>query len=484
VKRTLAVALGAVVAVACSDSSAVDPTSPLTALRAPSQIATGDIIVTSSSDAGPGSFRQAILDANANPSIQSIAFHPSVNTIALASQVLYSGSQDLTIRGNHTTIDGASAGGTAFRVNTVGADLTLESLAFRNASGQGVHVEVLSAASGTVRLALTDVLVENNAGHGVLLNDQLDPSTEEGEQPEAGGSAASVVVVVVDSRFVGNGYSVSDRDGLRVNEGGAGDLTLSLTRVRSERNAADGVEIDERGDGSITVDVAGSSFTRNGVFDPQDLDDGFDIDEYDAGSIFATIVGTSANNNFEEGFDFNENNVGDLHVDMTGVEASGNVEEGIDLEEDDDFAGGGNLVTVMDDIRTFGNGDAADGALKIREKEAGNLTATLTNIASSHNIGSGLFVRESQGGNSVVHIAHVVSTANRAGAFDPFSLGHGVEILESGGGDLAATVTDVTVSANAGYGVFADASGSATASNVRGNGNSLGAVGGIITVVP
>jgi hypothetical protein len=456
----------------------------MAAPRVAAQIATGDVTVTNSNDAGPGSFRQAILDANANGAIQSIAFHPSVNTIELSSEVSYTGSQDLTISGNEAIVDGSNAGGTAFRMNTLGADLTLESLTFRNASGQGVHVEVLPAATGTVRVTLTDVIADNNAGHGVLVNDQLDPSTVDEEQPNAIGSAASVEVVVTNSRFTANGFSVSDRDGLRVNEGGAGDLTLRLSGVRAERNGADGVEIDERGAGNVTIDVSGTSFTRNGALDPADLDDGFDIDEYDAGGIFGIVANSSANNNFEEGFDFNENNAGDLRVDMRSVEANGNGEEGIDFEEDDDFGGGGDLVTVMDDIRTFGNGDGADGALKIREKEAGNLTVTLTNIASSHNVGSGIFVRESSGGNAVVTVAHVVSTANRAGALDPFSLGHGVEILESGGGDLTATISDVTASANAGYGLFAEASGSASATNVRGNGNALGSVGGIVTLAP
>jgi hypothetical protein len=484
VKRTLAVALCAVAATACSDSSVVGPRTPDVSSGPNGQIVAGDVIVTSSNDTGPGSFREAILRANGDASVRTIAFHPSVGTIELASEVLYTGSQDLTIDGNRATIDGASSGGTAFRVNTTGADLTLTALTFRDAPGQGVHVEVLPSATGTVRVTLVDVTIVDNAGHGVLVNDQVDPSTTDGVQPNANGSAASLEVVVVDSRFIGNGFSVSDRDGLRVNEGGPGDLSLELTRTRAEQNGADGVEIDERGAGNIYIDVSRSSFVRNGPFDPEDLDDGFDIDEYNDGSIIGTVVASSATHNFEEGFDFNENNAGDLRVDMTGVVASENGEEGIDLEEDDDFGGGGDLVTVMDDITTFGNGDGADGALKIREKEAGNLTVTLTNIASSHNIGSGVFVRESSGGNAVVQIANVVSTANRAGALDPFSLGHGIQILESGGGDLAATVSNATVSANAGYGIFADASGAATVGGVKGGGNELGLIGGIVVITP
>ena len=297
-KRIVAVTIGVLSVAACSDSSPVSPAahSPPTAPNA--QIATGDVTVTNSNDAGPGSFRDAIAQANGNPAIGSIAFLPSVTTVALQSTVVYSGSQNLTIHGNNATIDGSGSGGTSFRMNTTGADLTLTSLTFRDAPAQGVHVEVAPSATGTVRVSLLDVTAQDNAGHGVLVNDQEDPSTEDDVQPDPDGSAASVEVVVIGSRFVGNGFSISDRDGLRVNEGGTGDLTLTLERTHAEKNGADGVEIDERGAGNVYIDVSNATFTRNGVFDPADLDDGFDIDEYNDGSIVGTVEGSSANHNF------------------------------------------------------------------------------------------------------------------------------------------------------------------------------------------
>jgi hypothetical protein len=155
------------------------------------------------------------------------------------------------------------------------------------------------------------------------------------------------------------------------------------------------------------------------------------------------------------------------------------------LEEDDDVAGGGDLVTVMSGIKTFDNGDGADGGLKIREKSGGNLDVTISDAISQHNIGSGIFVRESGGGNAVVRIDNSISNANKAGALDPFSPGHGVEIIEGGAGNLTCTVTNSTISANAGYGVFAThepaGTASVTVSNIDGGGNALGALGGIAT---
>jgi hypothetical protein len=447
-----------------------------------------DAVVTNSNDAGPGSLRRAIESANADASIESIVFSSRVRTVRLKDGVVFTGAQDLTIQGAGAVIDGSGISSAAAFQATGGGDLSLVRIGFRGAPAEGVHVEVPTDATGTVKVSLIGVEVVGNGGHGVLVNDQVDPSTQDDVQPNENGSAASVEVVVTDSRFSRNGYTVSDRDGLRVNEGGPGDLRLTTARVRAEDNAADGIEIDERGAGDVHIDVFATSFLRNGKFDPADLDDGFDIDEYNDGSILGRVGFSTAADNYEEGFDFNENNAGDLRVDMTLVGAFRSGEEGIDLEEDDDFGGGGDLVTVMRGITTIGNGDAADGALKIREKEDGNLDVTLEGVLSTHNIGSGIFVRESSGGSSVVRIQRAVSTNNAVGVLDPFSKGHGIEVLESGAGDLTASVASSAVLNNAGNGVFGDetgaGAGTVTLTDVKNVGNALGATGGTATFLP
>ena len=105
----------------------------------------------------------------------------------------------------------------------------------RNSLAEGIAVQVPLAATGTVRVSLFNVDIVNNSGHGVLVNDQVDPSTTDGEQPVADGSAATVEVAVISSRFIHNGHSVSDRDGLRVNEGGDGDLILTVRHSAGRR---------------------------------------------------------------------------------------------------------------------------------------------------------------------------------------------------------------------------------------------------------
>jgi hypothetical protein len=406
------------------------------------------VVVSNGRDFGPGSFREAINRANLSPSITLIQFVGRASIITLHQTVWFTGSQDLTIVGNGSTLDGANADGPAFRA-TGGGNLFVSSLVVRNAPAEGIAVEVPQFATGTVRVTLLNVGILDNAGHGVLVNDQDDPVTPTAEHD----SAASVEVTAVSSRFIRNGYSVSDRDGLRVNEGGEGHLTITLLSTSATDNGADGVEVDERGAGDVRVYMFASHVNGNGPFDPADLDDGFDIDENDDGSIVGFVAFSTANDNFEEGLDFNENHAGDLRVDLLQVEANRNREEGIDYEEDDDFVGGGDLVAQMLGVTANGNGvSGGDAGLKIREKGDGNLDATLNRIEASNNLVGGISVREDAIGN-------LTSSIERASTL--LNAGHGIDFDENrataaDSGDLTAKVSTSNSSGNTGAGVRAD----------------------------
>lgn len=456
----------------------VTPVTDVGLKAAPAQIA----IVANANDSGPGSFRAAIDRANANSAVTTIQFIGRGSTIALQQTVWFNGSQDLTINGTGATLDGTNADGPAFRT-TGGGDLTVVNLTVRNATAEGIAVEVPSSATGTVRVSLRDVAIIDNAGHGVLVNDQDDPATQviEGE------SAASLDVSVVGTRFIRNGYSVSDRDGLRVNEGGDGDLKITVLLSQSEDNAADGIEVDERGNGDVRLEMFGTRIRRNGKFDPADLDDGFDIDEAGDGSVLGSVMLSEANDNYEEGFDFNENDGGDLRVDMLLVEASRNGEEGIDYEEDDDFAGGGDLVTTMELVKTDGN-RGGDAGLKIREKGEGSLDVTLKGVEASNNLTGGISVREDAVGTLTSAISRATAVANT---------GHGIDFDENRGsaadvmGILTAKVSQSKSSGNGGAGVRADSQtpgvGTLLLKNVTLEGNTGGTTTGgnvTVTIVP
>ncbi len=440
------------------------------------------VFVVNANDAGPGSFRAAVDRANASSAVTTIQFLGRVSSIALQQTVWFNGPQNLTINGAGAIVDGSNADGAAFRT-TGGGDLTVVNLTVRNAPAEGIAVEVPSSATGTVRVKLLDVAIIDNAGHGVLVNDQDDPATPEIE----GESAASIDVSVVGTRFIRNGYSVSDRDGLRINEGGVGDLKITVLLSQSEDNAADGIEVDERGAGDVRLEMFGTQIRRNGKFDPADLDDGFDIDEAGDGSVLGSVTLSEANDNYEEGFDFNENDAGDLRVDMLLVEASRNGEEGIDYEEDDDFAGGGDLVTTMELVKANGN-RGGDAGLKIREKGDGGLDVTLKGVEASNNLTGGISVREDGIGTLTSAISRATAIANT---------GHGIDFDENRGsaadvmGLLTAKVSQSTSSRNGGAGVRADSQtpgvGTLLLTKVTLEGNTGGATTGgnvTVTIVP
>ena len=337
-------------------------------------------------------------------------------------------------------------------------NLSVTALTIRDVGGDGLVYEVPGDASGTKKVSLVGVRILNNGGHGVLVDDQVNPETPDTDPPtppDPAGSAASLDVKVLASRFAENGFGGFDRDGLRVDEGADGNLTFSVALSSFEHNGADGIELDERGPGSAVFDVTGVTLSRNGDFDttpPIDKDDGMDVDESLDGDLIGRIAASVSSDNFEEGWDLNENNAGDFKVDMTLVEASRNVEEGIDFEEDDDFAGGGSLFTVLTGIKADGN-KGGDGGLKIREKGVGDLDAAVRAAQANGNQTAGISIREDAAGNLTAIIDRSRTDGNTA---------HGTDFDENSDGNLTAAVTRGRSATNGGAGVRADQGGTGT----------------------
>ena len=417
--------------------------------------------VTNSNDDGPGSFRAAVDEANANSAIRTIEFDLALGPIMLESPVVYTGKHSLQILSNGAVLDGGQLVGAAAFLANGGADLSVSLLTVQNAPEDGLAYQVPAKATGTKHVTLTDVTIRDNGGHGVLINDQDFP--EEADPPNPAGSKASLDVTVIDSEFDGNGFGDLDRDGLRVNEGGRGSLNFVLSFTGVEGNGGDGIELDERGDGDAVFSVLAASITGNGELDEDDLEDGMDVDESADGAVIGNVAASLANDNFEEGWDINENDAGDFKVDLTSVEASGNGEEGVDFEEDDDFAGGGDLITNLVDVETDDNA-GGDGGLKIREKGDGNLTAAIRRAVAAGNQTDGIHVQEDDAGNLAATIERSTADGNSS---------DGIEFEENSTGDLSAIVDRSTTDGNGQDGVEFDESAD---DDESGDGNLAGTV--------
>src|SRR5688500_11771109 len=355
------------------------------------------VTVTNAHAEGRGSLAAALHAANQNHHIQYIDFSSDVDSIVLREPLVFSGPQHLSINGRGAVVDadGLSAGASAFTAERC-PNIAIDSLSIRNAPDVGIKIIVPADAADTVVVRLTQVHVAGNAGHGLIVNDQAayfhNPDSENNR-----GSKASLHVVITNSAFEKNGFGALDRDGVRLNEGGDGDLRVEIVGSNMEGNGGDGVEIDERGSGSAIIDVQSTALRENGSFSNKDLDDGLDIDEFDAGDVIAAIRGSFAFNNFDQGFDLNESGDGDLRVEWTDVQAIRNRQAGIDLQE----YGDGNLSVVGSKIEASEN--AAPG-ITAEQIAPGIGTLTITGLVAHGNRvapvrASGVIVRTQPSGN-------------------------------------------------------------------------------------
>jgi hypothetical protein len=223
------IALTAVTAAACGDGS-LDTTG---VDLEPTAAMAGAAKVTNGNDAGPGSLRQAIETANANPGVNVIQLDNGIGTIELQTSLVYTGTQPLRINGRGAAIDGPD-NGNGFTANG-GGNLTLRDLTFQNAYGNGVFVEVPAGSAGMLKVSLENVTLQDNGLHGLHIDDQVDDVNDTGSDSDAG-IQLSMASSIVD----GNGFrpDISDYDGVRVDEGGMGDLVVTVHKSYSGATTA------------------------------------------------------------------------------------------------------------------------------------------------------------------------------------------------------------------------------------------------------
>lgn len=421
-------------------------------------------------------FIAAVGDANTDSSISEIVFAPNA-VIELTSEVRYTGVQDLALVGRGATLSGATVTadtdtwGSGLFVSESGGDLAVERLTFADSFNNGLAV-FLPEGSGSVEIVLKDVTVLDAQFHGVLIDGQattgyntdnfIHPTCAD---PHPVDSGTSIDISVDRTSITGagqlDGYDISqatgcpqDFDGLRVDQGGVGDLIADLDRSTFDGNLADGVELDEKGDGSVDAAVDRSSFSDNGdtveiactIADLcgddlgeqiEDLDDGFDIDEEDAGDLTVVVSRSAVNDNRDEGMDMDEAGPGSIVGTVTKTEASRNGDEGYKASEAD---AGDNTAHISKSILE----DAGNDQIEV-ESEDGDGTGTVT-----------------------VHVAKTTSTG---------ADGSGVKAVEDDGGAVFVSVDKSTLADNGEWGVEAEGgSGSVNVSKSDLSGNVDGEV--------
>ena len=372
-----------------------------------------EVLVTNGNDDGAGSFREAVTAANENANIGVIRFLPRVNLVNIDDTVEYTGSQALSIvsgPGRATIVSDDMI--TLFQSN--GSDLAIHNVNFVGGY-RGIVATLSPDATGDYNFSLSNSVVSGQGGFGVLIDDQgniLELEEDDGEfsveivestiDSDATVNVNFNNVAVLDTGFSMElnefGFTTQDEDGIRINEGGNGDLVFTANGLICNGNAGDGVEIDETGDGSAIVTVTDGTFNDNGA-QPQntdDLEDGFDIDEAGEGEIFSWLTNVTANGNNDEGVDYDEEDGGDVRLLFTGLVVNNNMDDGISVDEEN----GGDMRARLIDVTTLGNGD--DG-IDIDEDNAGVSSVSIDRVLSSGNGAAGIDVDEDGDGGTLTN---------------------------------------------------------------------------------
>lgn len=411
---------------------------------------TTTVLVRTDLDAGFGSLRAAVEAANASSTINTIEFETGIANIELDASLEYTGEQPLRIYGRGVVIEGedcecdllvVSGRGDVvledftFRQGpqdgisvTGGGDLTLRDVALRDIDGNGLFVEPPMDADGTIRLTLDGVGVIDNGLHGIHVDDLAGGAVD----VTGHNSPAGIVLELLNSIIQGNGFrvDVTDRDGVRIDEGGAGTVELRLVGTDVLGNAGDGIQVMEAGLGGVLVDIRGSQLNDNGrqPQNPDDLDDGLDVDETGPGSMRVRILETSVSNNFEEGIDLDETGSGGVDVTLETVTATNNNDENIEISEDVDARGepsegSGDLVFHFSKIAA--NSSDTDGVL-LEEFGVGTFTGQMLDSSIRFNGGDGIHAVQEGDEDGFLQLVRAVLTGN---AGEPFTV-DGVEVTE------------------------------------------------------
>ena len=385
------------------------------------------VTVSTSADSGIGSLRDAINQANADTAISRIIIQPSVGQIAISETIEYTGHQALKIKGNGATLAPVAGQEQTFNLfaSSGDANLSIDDLHLRDGL-IGIYIPVSTSATGTIEFEGKDLSVTGSSLFGLHIADQINNSD------------ASIRLILNRCTFTNNGIGDLDFDGVRVDEGGLGDISATIKNSTINGNGGDGLELDERGAGSVYVTVNRSTFDDNGFFNEADLDDGLDVDEADEGGIYADVRNTSLSGNFDEGLDLDEAGEGDAQLTIRNVVANNNLNEGVKLDEEDD----GSIWLDFRNLET--NNIEDEEGIAVSEIGAGNLTATLKNVTANRNNKEGIDLSEEDEGDFWGEFVRIETFGNND---------DGIQLEETGPGNFDVSVARLLSGDNNGFGI-------------------------------
>jgi hypothetical protein len=202
---------------------------------APSPAASAEFSVTNNDDAGPGSLRQAFIDATGTPGNDVIVVQPGIGTITLLTGALThvpAASADLEVQGNGVTINANGSGGMIIN-NT--PNFALDRVTITGGTGAAVGI-----GGGAVF----------TAGNLVLTNSTLTGNNTTGTGGDGGGVVAEGNLTIINSTISGN--AASNSGGGAASTGGNATVTSSTLSGNTAIDGSGG-GININGNVSVTA---------------------------------------------------------------------------------------------------------------------------------------------------------------------------------------------------------------------------------------
>jgi hypothetical protein len=458
------------------------------------------LTVNNTNDSGAGSLRQAILDSNSTPGVQTIGFQigAGAQTIALASAlpaitqaVVIDGATQPGYAGQPLIeLNGTSAGASADGLNITAASSTIRALVINRFGGQGIEINGEAAdgntvegchigtdAAGTSDLgnATDGVLITNGADSNIVGGIAATPGQFPGNLISGNGNVANTGLDAVEINGATTTGNVVQGNIIGLNAAGTAALQNEGAGVRIVAAASNTVGGTVAGAGNV---IGGNK--AEGVLLPNNA--GATGNVVQGNFIGTNLAGTAAFGNVFAGVRIIGPGAANTTVGGTTTAArnviSGNTSNGIRLE-----ASSGNVVQ--------GNyvGTNAAGTAAVANAQVGILVSGANNQIGGTAAGAGNLISGNGGGGGGVQITGVGATGNTvqgnyvgtnaAGTAAIGNTGPGVFIiLGATGNTIGGTAAGAgnLISGNGVAGVSGDGvniSGSGTTGNVV-SGNLIG----------
>ncbi len=427
------------------------------------RIAPATFTVSTSLDSGPGSFRQAIMDANDAAGADGIVFsfaggsYTVISPLSPLPTILGEVSIDGLIAGPdyqapHVFLDGALAGAGASGLTINGNGVTVQRLAIGNFSGHGVRINgsgnnlahnyigtdfAGSAAAGN---GGDGVRVESGSGNSVGVG-LLHPNLISGN----GGAGVHLALLSTGTTVSGNriglnllgAAAIPNLNGVVIDGDSAGNIIGGMERNVISGNTDYGIKVNSAASGSTTAPTQfiQANYIGTGVSGSGDFGNG-KSGVYLLSTMAVRVEGNVISGNGTYGVEINSGSRHQLYgntigLDFAGAAAIANTQTGV-------YVNGSNLNIIGGQLGGQGNVISGNGLHGVNALAGGTGNTVLGNLIGTDKTGA-LAIGNMGDGVRLQSVINTTIGGAGTGAGNVISGNGGDGVFASGGTSAAGT---------------------------------------------